>query len=346
MKKGFLIFGLLILLLILVIANILISTGFFRKINNTENYEVIAEIPLKGAEDFSISYSDGFMLISQDDRAARRDGNAKRGNIYLLDLKQTDGFEVQNLTEKMSFPFYPHGLSLYKLDSGRYQVLVINHAKGHSIEEFTLWGDSLVHEQTFQNQSMISPNDVIALDENAFYFTNDHGNTSKLGLLAENYLGLAVSNVVMYRSEAYQEVANNIAYANGINVSADRKQLLVASPRDFQVNYYDIMPDGLLVLDEQLAVGTGVDNIELDEDGNLWIGSHPNLLAFTAYASGKKPAAPSEIIKITPNRTFESLYENDGALVSASSVAAPYKDLLFVGTVMDDLLLVLRKKSL
>lgn len=344
MKKGLLIFAGIFVVLLVFIAHVMISTGFFRKINNTESYEIIAEIPMKGAEDFSISYSDGFMLISQDDRAARRDGSARRGNLFYLDLTDSGNFVPINLTPKISIPFYPHGLSLTKLDSAHYQVLVVNHAKGHSIEQFELWGDSLIHQKTYTDPSMISPNDVIAIDESSFYFTNDHGYTSKIGLLAENYLGLKAANVVLYNGE-YSQVADGIAYANGLNISKDRKQLIVASPRSFKINYYDILPDASLELDERLDIGTGADNIELDEAGNLWIGCHPNLLAFSAYAAGKKSVSPSEILKISPERTIERLFENDGAVVSASSVAAPYNELLFIGTVMDDMLLVVKKKS-
>jgi len=203
--------------------------------------------------------------------------------------------------------------------------------------------DSLVHRLTYSDELMVSPNDVIALDSGSFYFTNDHGYTSKLGLLAENYLGLAVSDVVFYDGN-YKKVAGGIAYANGINVSSDRSQLLVTSPRSFSLLYYDILPGGDLELDQQLDVGSGIDNIELDEDGNLWMGSHPNLLAFTSYAAGKSEVAPSEIIKVS-GKQVESLYENDGTTVAASSVVAPFKDLLFVGTVMDNKMVVLKKKG-
>ncbi|MEQ9466844.1 MAG: hypothetical protein RLN88_05495 [Ekhidna sp.] len=318
------------------------STGFFREVNNTESYEVIAEIPMKGAEDFTISYEDGFMIISQDDRAGRRDGNPNQGHLYYLDLDSGD-FTPKKLTADYELPFYPHGISLLKLDSSKYQILVVNHARGHTIEKFELYRDRLVHISTFKDGSMISPNDVVALTKDSFYFTNDHGYTSYWGRMAESYLGLSVSNVVFYDG-SYRTVAEGISYANGINISKDRKQLLVAAPRSFSLEYYSIEPDGGLTYDRSLDVRTGIDNIELDENGDLWMGAHPSLLAFTSYAGGKSPLAPSEIIKVT-GEEVESLYENDGSLVSASSVAAPYNDLLFIGTVMDESLVVLKKKG-
>ena len=55
--------------------------------------------------------------------------------------------------------------------------------------------------------------------------------------------------------------------------------------------------------------------------------------------------APSEIIKVSNGKEVESIFEDDGNLISASSVAVRYKDLLFVGTVMDDYILVLKQKG-
>lgn len=315
-----------------------LSTGFFREINNSKNYDVIAKVPLKGAEDLTIAYEDQFMIISQDDRAASLHGRKRSGGLYFLDLTKPP-YEPSLL--KTSVPLYPHGISLFKLDSGLYQLLVINHYQKHSIEKFNLIGDSLIHLYTFEDIAMISPNDVVHLDKERFYFTNDHGYTSKWGLLAENYLGLAASNVTFYDGKEYLSVATDIAYANGINISKDRKELLIASPRGFKLLYYDILADGLLTKSRSIDVGSGIDNIELDPDGNLWLGSHPNLLAFSAYAAGKKTMAPSEVIYVSKEGEVLSVYENDGSIMSATSVVASYKNLLFVGTVMDDYLFVL-----
>ncbi len=342
MKKFLLTLLVLLIVLVSFVLYTFSSTGFFREINNTENYDVIAEIPLRGAEDLTISYSDRFMIISQDDRAGRRDGSYYGSGLFYLSL-DSGGFKPKKISGDYKLPFYPHGISMLKLDSAHYQILAINHAKKHSIVKFELFGDSLVYMATYRDPSMISPNDVIALDEESFYFTNDHGYTSKWGKLAEDYLGVAASNVVLYDGK-YQVVADGIKYANGINISKDRSQLIVASPRGFSLLYYDIKEDGSLIEDRSLDVATGVDNIELDQNGDLWVGCHPNLLTFASYAAGKKELAPSELIKVTGNDEVESFYVNDGSLVSASSVVAPFNGLLFVGTVMDDRLVVLKKK--
>ncbi|MBE9488738.1 MAG: hypothetical protein IMY67_00470, partial [Bacteroidetes bacterium] len=140
-----------------------------------------------------------------------------------------------------------------------------------------------------------------------------------------------------------------IAYANGINFDAKRNLIFVASPRKFLVKVYSRNTDGSLEFIEDIPCGTGVDNIEFDSDGNLWIGAHPNLLKFAAYAKGKEAMSPSEIIKIAykgkNDYTVEKIFVNDGTAMSSSSVAAPFKDLILTGNVMDNKFLILKRNN-
>ena len=116
----------------------------------------------------------------------------------------------------------------------------------------------------------------------------------------------------------------------------------MASPRKFKLLFYDILPSGDLVKADEWDMGTGIDNLEWDTEGNLWTGAHPNLLRFASYARLKKPISPSEIIRIT-DKKVESVYLNDGSAISASTVAVPYENRLYIGNVMDNKILVLEK---
>lgn len=110
---------------------------------------------------------------------------------------------------------------------------------------------------------------------------------------------------------------------------------------------YKVQANGELDFVENIDCGTGVDNIEFDREGNLWIGAHPDLLHFSAYAAGKKEKAPSELITIeyrSPgDYDIQRIYTNDGSAMSASSVALPYGDYIYTGNVMDDHFLVLER---
>ena len=336
---------LVLIVLVVFVANIFISTGYFRTIENQFDGDIVKRIKLPGSEDITVSLSDSFAIISSTNRAIYPPTEVEIGGLYVMDLKD-ETFNPIHLTSSFTKPFAPHGISLLKTDS-TYKVMAINHVlDAHSIEVFKLNNNELTHEKTLTNETMVKPNDIVMIDSERFYFTNDHGYTKGLGMLAEDYLGLALSNVIYFDGSTYREVASGISYANGINYDAKRKLLFVASPRKFLVKVYNVLDNGSLDFIEDIDCGTGVDNIEFDAEGNLWIGSHPNLLKFASYAKGKEEYSPSEIIKINykgkNDYRVETIYLEDGKTMSASTVAAPFGDFLLAGNVMDDAFLVLK----
>tara|TARA_B110000090_G_scaffold71944_1_gene82124 strand:+ start:2231 stop:3283 length:1053 start_codon:yes stop_codon:yes gene_type:complete len=350
MKKNFKkrAFFSILILLVLYVANIFISTGFFRTIENTFDGKILQEINLSGAEDITISQTDHFAIISATARKKIPTTQQESGGLYFLDLTNKN-YQPILLTKNFKKPFAPHGISIYKRDSS-YTVAVINHTKeGELIEIFELIDQELTHQKTLTNELVFSPNDLVLLDENRFYFTNDHKYKEGIPRLAEDYLGLAVSSVIYYDGESYSEVADGIAYANGINYDAKRRLLFVASPREFLVKVYQKNEDHSLTFIENIDCKTGVDNIEFDTEGNLWIGAHPSLLDFASYAKGDKAIAPSEIIKISylekGDYSIEQIYMEDGAKMSASTVAAPYGNLILAGNVMDAQFLILESNQ-
>ncbi|MFK7771439.1 MAG: hypothetical protein AB8F94_04835 [Saprospiraceae bacterium] len=341
--------GILLVLAILVFY-ILYTTGSFREIENKFAGEILMKVPIVGAEDMQLSREDQFMIISSDDRAARRDGNPKQGGLYLLDLKNPLVAPVL-LTNKhnASTPFYPHGISMIKIDSAKYKIYAVNHPDEniHTIESFILENGILEIDSIYADEKIFSPNDIVAIDEKRFYFSNDHGYQEGYKKLAEDYLGFKASNVIYYDGENYREVASGIAYANGINYDPVRELLFVASPRGFLVKVFKTEENGDLTFIEDIDCGTGVDNIEFGEDGKLWIGCHPNLVHFGEYAKAKEAISPSEIITIDyrgkGDYTIDQIYEDDGANMSGSTVAPTYEDLIFVGNVMDKHFLILKR---
>lgn len=326
---------------------IVYSSGFFRNITPYFDGEVVAKIAIPGAEDMQADLEAGFIIISSDDRASRRDGVKVQGHLYKMSL---DSFELApiQLTATFTKEFYPHGISMVRTSDSTHRIFAVNHVgRDHFIEVFDLNGDSLTHQETLSDPSMISPNDVVALGPNEFYFTNDHKYTGGIKRLAEDYLGLRLSNVIYFDGHHYAEVADGIAYANGINIDPERALLFVASPRDFLVKVYSRNADGSLTFIENILCGTGVDNIEFDTNGRLWIGSHPSLLHFSSYAAGKKEKSPSEIVVVDyqseSNYMVSSIYLEDGTEMSAATVAVLADDMIFFGNVMDEGFLILKK---
>jgi arylesterase / paraoxonase len=339
------IFFALVILLILFIANIFISTGFFRTIENNFDGEILEKIDLYGTEDITISKKDSFAIISSTKRNKFPNIQQEIGDLYLIDLKSKK-YNTVHLSKDFKKPFAPHGISMFQQDSVT-TLAVINHTlEGEFVEIFELQNQKLIHKRTIENEMIFSPNDIVLLDHNRFYFTNDHKYKEGLGRLSEDYLGLSISNVVYFDGNKFSVAAEEIAYANGINFDSNRKLIFVASPRKFLVKVFQQNEDSSLTFIEDIDCKTGVDNIEFDDDYNLWIGSHPNLLHFAAYAKGDENISPSEIIKINYKNkgdyTIEQIYMDDGTKMSASTVAAPFGDIVLTGNVMDDHFLILK----
>lgn len=336
------------ILLLLYVANIFISTGYFRTIENKFDGKILKTINIPGAEDITISHIDSFAIISSTKRNKFPNTKQENGGLYFIDLKNKE-YKPIHLTKNFKKPFAPHGISIFKKNN-TYTIAVINHTKeGEFIEIFKLINKELEHIKTLQNELIFSPNDIVLLDENRFYFTNDHQYKDGILRLTEDYLGLAISDVVYFDGQNYTQVADGIAYANGINFDKKRNLLFVASPRSFLIKVYQKNEDNTLTFIEDIDCKTGVDNIEFDTEGNLWIGAHPNLLHFSAYAKGDKDVSPSEIIKINYSSkgkySIEQIYMEEGNKMSASTVAATFGNIILVGNVMDDNFLILKRTT-
>ncbi len=328
------------------VLNILASAGVFRKLEYQTERAILKKVGLPGAEDIMVSYTDSFAIVSSTERSSFPRLEQEKGGLYLIDLKSDDYAPIL-LTEGFDRPFAPHGISMYR--SGElYYITAINHTtSGEFIEKFRLSKGVLTPIETYSDALMISPNDLVMINENQFYFTNDHKYLSGFKKFLEEYAGLKGGNVVFYDGKQFKIAAAKIAYANGINYSLTKDELYVSSPRNFQIYVFDASTHGTLASKGIIKCGTGIDNLELDEEGNLWTGAHPNLLRFKAYSTNKRETAPSEILKINyrsvEDYDIECLYLEDGSSMSGSSVAAPFGDKVLLGNVMDEEFLIIER---
>lgn len=332
----------LVLLIIIVIwfVNLLWSAGQFKTIKPHFNGEC-KQIPgLTGAEDITIHPKTGIAYISACDRRAVATGKEGMGAIYAYDLKASNPV-LFNLTSSMGKDFQPHGISLYVDNKAKDFLFVINHAGGrHTVEVFELIGIALYHTKTISDPMLVSPNDLVAVGPDSFYVSNDHGHTTGIMRVLEDYLKLPYSNVVYYDGSRFSEAASGIRYANGINVSDDGKTLYLCSVTGLSLYVYDReLSSGKLNLREKTKLNTGVDNIEVDTSGGLWIGAHPRILDFVSHAKDPSRLSPSQILYVSPNPDggfhISEIYLNKGDELSGSSVAAVRGRRMLIGSVFD-----------
>ncbi|AFK01845.1 Arylesterase [Emticicia oligotrophica DSM 17448] len=327
-------------ILIVFIGKTLYNAGAFKAIEPHFN-GVIAEVNgFTGAEDITIDDSKGLALISSNNF---RDAS-KRGAIFLLNLKEANPKPI-NLTDKLGFDFHPHGISLYKSIDGQKRLFVVNHRqKGNYIEVFDFTDSTLNHLESISSSLFVSPNDVTAVGEHAFYVTNDHDEPKSSWRDKKDLLQVPMGNVCYYDGQRAKIVADGFLYANGITPSLDGRQIFVAATSGRKIKVYDRdFSTGKLTESDEIMID-GADNIELDEYGHLWVGCHPKLLAFLGHSKDHSKLSPSEIKKIMyrgkGDFTVESIYLNDGKPVSGSSVGAVWGDKLLIGTVFENKILV------
>ena len=315
------------------------DAGEFKTISPHFDGECISIPGAVGAEDITI-LKNGTALISSHDRRTALAGIPEQGALYSYNLEDETP-KLVNLTADISFEFNPHGISLFENSDGSYRIAVINHTRnGHLIEIFDYRNDSLIHQQSIRDPLLISPNDLVLINASQMYVTNDHGSTSDWGKTLEEYLQLKRANVVFYDGSDFSIASENLGYANGINISLDGKILYVAETVGKKISMYsrNAVTNKLTFL-QSVEIHSGVDNIELDEKGNMWIGSHPKLLTFTRHAKDADVLSPSQVFRLTPKAendfVIEEIFLSKGDDLSGSSVGAVFGNTLLIGSVFE-----------
>ena len=299
-----------------------------------------------GAEDITF-LKNGTALISSDDRRSRMNGSLAQGTIYQYRPKAKH-HKLVDLMPELDNGFHPHGISAYEDPDGKIFLAVVNHhssglfnsSGGHSIELFRYEVDSLFHIRSVSGSLMISPNDIVLINKDQFYVTNDHGSSSGLMQTLEEYLQLRRCKALFYDGKKFSVAASGLGFANGININRDGSLLYIAETIGKQLSIFSRDKNtNDLDLIESIDFNSGVDNIEIDSDGNLWIGSHPKMYTFSRHMNDSTVLSPSQVYKVSLDQsndyTIEEIYLNLGGELSGSTVAAVYDSTILIGSVFE-----------
>ncbi|XP_051922296.1 serum paraoxonase/arylesterase 2-like [Hippocampus zosterae] len=295
-----------------------------------------------GSEDITV-FGDGLAFISTGLKYPRLPSSDDPGKIFLLNLKEPD-MEPVEMPISGNFDletFNPHGISVYtEPTNGTVYLFVVNHPHyGNQVElfEFVERELSLSHLKTFKHKLLHSVNDIVALGVDRFYATNDHYFSDVLlKSIVEPLLAQPLSNVVYYSTEMVKVVSNGYYFANGINVSPDKRHIYVADVLAHNVHVLERKEDNALAFVKSVAVGSLCDNIEVDpKTGNLWLGCHPN--GWKVFNNDLKDPPGSEVIRIqnilSEEPVVTQVYADDGHVIMGSSVATIYGGKLLIGSV-------------
>ncbi len=294
-----------------------------------------------GAEDIVIDHENNLAYVSSHDR---RNPETK-GSIWVLPTNAPGEAHALTLTGYDAERFSPHGVDLWVGADGVRRLFVIDHGDWslNRVVIFRVEDDALVFERAIANPLIKRPNDIAAASQSAFYVTNDLGaGYDSQGEFFEVLFRQVKGNLVYHDGSKASIVADKIGYANGVAVSNDGSSVYLGAIIDQSVRFFSRdVASGALTLVDEIVLGTGVDNIDVDEEGVLWIGAHPKLLTFSKHAKNEADRSPSQIIRADPvNKTIKEIYLSHGDPLSGASVGAHSDGTLLIGGVFDPRVLV------
>ena len=317
------------------------DSGEFKELHYHEPGPCRPVLGVQSSEDITVDSESGLAFISSADRRTSFESGPAPGGIFGYDLNQMP-LQPLNLTPDLPFEFNPHGIGLYRGEAGK-RLFVVNHrSDGDTIELFRIEDTStLVHLESLSHPDLVNANDVVAVGERSCFVTIDHGSVAPFWRTLEEWLRLPWAGVLFLSPDSASIVDDSLRMANGINLSPDGTRLYVAATLDFGVHVYARDPaSNAISRIGTIPAGTGVDNIELGPEGDLFVGAHPKLLAFVEYAGDRRRLSPSQVLRITspaaPDRAaVEEIFLGDGRYLSGSSVGAIWKNNLLIGSVFD-----------
>ncbi|XP_026148714.1 serum paraoxonase/arylesterase 2-like [Mastacembelus armatus] len=295
-----------------------------------------------GSEDITI-LEDGLAFITTGLKYPGLPSSDVTGKIFSLDL-QDSRLKPVELRMPRNFDlesFNPHGLSVYVDPSDdTIYLFVVSHPRHNSqVELFRFVEDdhSLVHLKTIKHDLLYSVNDIVAVGVDSFYATNDHYFSHKiLKGFVEPFLAQPWANVVYYSPEDVKVVSQGYYFANGINISPDKRHIYMVDTFDQNVHVFERKDDNTLVSVKSVDVDSLCDNVEVDpETGDLWLGCHPN--GWKVLMFDPKDPPGSEVLHIqnihSDQPVVKQVFADNGQVIMGSSVAATHAGKLLIGTV-------------
>ncbi|XP_075244631.1 serum paraoxonase/arylesterase 2-like isoform X2 [Convolutriloba macropyga] len=299
-----------------------------------------------GSEDLTLG-PDGSVIASTGGlNLLQRTANFYKGDKLI----KITGTKIEELQfENFKYDFVPHGIDLMEVDKENWLLFAINHRPDQDYVEMFDWntaGNNLKIKH-YKSASVAqlgitgTINDVTITSRTSFYVTNDKFYNSRVDQIAK-YLGLPFTKLVHYNNGNATDVSRGYVEANGVAILKSARKIFLADP--FSNTFYEFevdQIDGSLKLVSSLIVPTSPDNINIVSENEVLIGCHVKLHDFLVYTKDIDHLnAPSHVIRvfrkdIKSEWEYETVFMDDGSIVSGSSVAVYSNDVLYIGTVAD-----------
>ena len=279
------------------------------------------------------------LIVSCSER--RNDDHSKNGFYqYEFSSRSLSRLNVVGLPEDVSLR--PHGIDI-GLVNGEKLLYVVNHEKNEddfppkgrqSILVFALNTDSAIFQTQLTDDILISPNDVCVDYNGGIYVSNDSGERNNF---FEKLLELRKSTVIHFDGISWKYVGDKMKYANGVGVRNGR--LFVTGTQEKSIYSYRIKEDGSLT--EKLAAPAlkGNDNITFHEK-KLVTTAHLDFIKFIKHVGDAEKKSPCAVYTLDlKTNSLDTLYVDNGGVLSAASTGLIYNDRLYVAQVFNPFIL-------
>ncbi|OAV88588.1 hypothetical protein PTTG_01509 [Puccinia triticina 1-1 BBBD Race 1] len=302
--------------------------------------------------------------------------------IALLDLKTLEyrRLELTNLPELLlQDGIHVHGLDLFvhpeepiepaeteseSTPPRKATIYLINHRSPYDddtraagtadsvieVFETTIGSDKATHQRTVKHNLVVTPNNLVALNENSFYVTNDHRRkkhwTRDLELF---FLDSALDSIVhcSFNEESVQCISalhGHHQFPNGI-AKGPGNTIYMANSLNAHLRLLEIQPDNTLILKDEFKVPRVIDNLYVTSTGAVFIASIPSMPKFQAvlgelHKDTHSLVSPSEVWKFS-NQTgtgswqskrieLEKVFADDGKQVTCTTGVAVWNSKLLM----------------
>jgi hypothetical protein len=234
----------------------------------------------------------------------------REGNIQELDLH---GFDARVIDQgrRLRFWLVNHRPPL-DVSTGKPLLDATKVGANSTIEVYDLdldHGDEksneLVHVKTIVSTTIISPNNLVVLDDQddrgGFLFTNDH--STKISPFRAEDLSGSISYCRTDTGQCHFAATENFSFPNGITRDPSSGLIYVAHSGRGTVSVHRLEDDEQLVQINEVALFMGVDNLSIDPDENIFAAAIPDPHQFLrAFHDPYGTDAPSTVLMIRKKR--------------------------------------------
>lgn len=294
-----------------------------------------------GPEDMALDTINGMerLIVSCSERRSSDysqngfyDYNIKREKLVLL--------AIEGLPK--SIQLRPHGIDIALVD-GVKTLYCVNHEKNEkdyppkgrqSILVFELLENKVIFKEQLTSEILISPNDVCTDYRGGIYVSNDSRERNNF---FEKLFELRRSTVIHYNGTNWEFVGDKLKYANGVGVLNNR--LFVTGTQEKVVISYEIREGGKLTDRIDIPSMKGNDNVTF-YGNKLVTTAHLDFLKFLKHVKHQEKPSPCAVYTIDlKSHQLDTLYLDNGSVLSAASTGLIYKQKLYVSQVFNPYIL-------